>query len=310
VQIDVRSAPRARAAHQPIAARGPGSIWGGLGGRFDPRDVFERFRPAAQDVYVTVERSNMPVSPRLPERPRNPRVVMEALRERGIPSVDRAAAAVRVGQRFDAVAAFEPLRLAAEPPVSSAGFAWPLHAEVGAARLPGRALDVLLRRPPPVVVGRPPGGFRPGPPPLDRVRLEALVDRSDFDVVAAFTPTVRYRVFRATGEKMTVGGVVKPVVEEQTSFGYAVEHEGDVYGWDQSLTGDFTKEAEGLFKLKVTGGKAVIGTSLRAWESPPPARRLPEVDRGPRVPVVGVPVPVRVRESLAEVLRRRGSGRE
>jgi hypothetical protein len=107
-----------------------------------------------------------------------------------------------------------------------------------------------------------------------------------FDVLATYLPTIRYQVFHTTPGRINVHGKVKPVLEEQTSFGYFIDHEGDVFGWDQTLGGDFEKEKHaGLFKLKVPeGGKVVIRTKVQAWDERPPADRPPEIEAGPPQP--------------------------
>jgi hypothetical protein len=104
------------------------------------------------------------------------------------------------------------------------------------------------------------------------------------DQVASLVPTVRYHVYHETGERMKVGGKVKPVIEEQTAFGHFVQHEGGVYGWDVVLGGEFRKIADNFFRLEVPeDGKKVINTKVIAWEQPPPADR-PEIEPGPPQP--------------------------
>ncbi len=106
-----------------------------------------------------------------------------------------------------------------------------------------------------------------------------------FDELAKLVPAVRFHVYRTTPARIRVGGTVKPVVDEQTSFGYFVLHEGDVYGWDQILGGDFEPtDVPGLYHLKVPrDGKVVINTKVRGYEQPPPADR-PVIEPAPPQP--------------------------
>jgi len=106
-----------------------------------------------------------------------------------------------------------------------------------------------------------------------------------FDLLAAYVPTIRFHVFHETTKRINIGGKVKPIVEEQTAFGHFVHHEGDVYGWDHTLGGEFKKVSENLYRLEVPEGwKSVIRTRVRAWEEKPPDDRGPEIVPGPPQP--------------------------
>jgi hypothetical protein len=125
-----------------------------------------------------------------------------------------------------------------------------------------------------------------GPVEFSDHERERYTDYDLFDVLATYVPTVRYQVFHTTPGKINVHGKVKPVLQEQTAFGYFIDHEGDVFGWDQTLGGDFEQLKDaGLFKLKVPeGGRVVIKTKVRAWDERPPADRPPEIEPGPPQP--------------------------
>lgn len=108
--------------------------------------------------------------------------------------------------------------------------------------------------------------------------------RPTIEQIASLVPTVRYHVYHETGRRINVNGEVKPVVEEQTSFGHFVQHEGGVYGWDVVLGGAFEKIADNLYRLEVPeGGKTVINTKVHAWEEPPAGER-PEIEPAPPQP--------------------------
>jgi hypothetical protein len=133
-----------------------------------------------------------------------------------------------------------------------------------------------------------------GPVSRTHVDEKGRAEPSEFDLLASYVPTIRYSVFHTTAGKINVAGKVKPVVQEQTAFGYFVLHEGDVYGWDAKLGGDFeAQKASGIFKLKVReGGKVVIRTKVRGWEEKPPPDRGPEIEPGPPQPEDGRRSPI------------------
>ena len=51
----------------------------------------------------------------------------------------------------------------------------------------------------------------------------------------AVLPTYIAHVFHDTGQQLTTGGVRRPVLNPQSSFGYRVTHAGDLYGWRHEL---------------------------------------------------------------------------
>jgi hypothetical protein len=109
-------------------------------------------------------------------------------------------------------------------------------------------------------------------------------ERPTLDQIASMVPTIRFHVYHATGDRIEVGGTVKPVIEEQTSFGHFVQHDDAVWGWDVVLGGEFVKIADNFFRLEVPeGGRKVINTKVKAWEEPPTGNR-PEIEPGPPQP--------------------------
>jgi hypothetical protein len=51
----------------------------------------------------------------------------------------------------------------------------------------------------------------------------------------AVLPTYIIRVYHDTGKSLTIGGVRRPVLNPQGSFGYRVTHAGDLLGWKHEL---------------------------------------------------------------------------
>ena len=103
-------------------------------------------------------------------------------------------------------------------------------------------------------------------------RLDAFVSvLSDVglteDELDQLFPTFRVYVYRETGERTKDDGKESPVLEPQTSFGYFVYHEGDLYGWDARLKGA-EQAGESLYLLKVPDdGAVMVNTRIQAVES-------------------------------------------
>ena len=120
-----------------------------------------------------------------------------------------------------------------------------------------------------------PGGVEPGRAPLPT-----------FDDLAEALTTVRYFVYRDTGRRIRVGGHVRRLLEEQTSFGYFVEHTGPVRGWDHALGGPFAKVAPNVYRLPVpTEGVQRIATKIVAYERALPRVRMSDIVAGPKARV-------------------------
>lgn len=73
-------------------------------------------------------------------------------------------------------------------------------------------------------------------PAVEAVAM-AKAGRFPLERLEQFIPTVRVHVYHDTGERVKIKGKEYPVVRAQASYGYYVEHEGDLFGWDQSLQG-------------------------------------------------------------------------
>ncbi len=79
-----------------------------------------------------------------------------------------------------------------------------------------------------------------------------------------FIPTVRYYVYHDTGRRITVDGVVRPVVESQHSFGYYLWLDHQVDSWELRLQGA-QKLAENLYLVRPpTEGETTVTTSIHA----------------------------------------------
>jgi hypothetical protein len=88
------------------------------------------------------------------------------------------------------------------------------------------------------------------------------------DQLDRFMPAYRVHAFHDTGKKIRISGTAQPLLEPQTSFGYYVKHDGELYGWDTELVGA-KKIAENFYKLEVrANGTALIRTAITALEQP------------------------------------------
>jgi hypothetical protein len=117
---------------------------------------------------------------------------------------------------------------------------------------------------------------------VPELRSRGASDRIDFERVAAQLTTIRYFVFRTTGKTIRIGGVERPLLEEQTSFGYAISHKRPIFGWDHALGGAFKKVGENLYKMTLPAGTVKqITTKVVAYEQAPPVKRQTEIFAGP-----------------------------
>ena len=81
-----------------------------------------------------------------------------------------------------------------------------------------------------------------------------------------FMPAVRYHVFRDTGVRNTVSGVVYPVVEPQASFGYYLWLDHEVQQWELRLQ-NADRVGDNLYLLRPpTNGEAQVRTVIHAVE--------------------------------------------
>jgi hypothetical protein len=100
------------------------------------------------------------------------------------------------------------------------------------------------------------------------------------------SPTYKVHVFHDTGKVLTLGGVARPVLEQQTSYGYNVTHEGEVTGWSHQLEGQGLVElAPNWYRLSIPdGGSARLTTTIEAVEPATPRWSL-SLHVGAAVPV-------------------------
>jgi hypothetical protein len=92
-------------------------------------------------------------------------------------------------------------------------------------------------------------------------------------------PTYRVHVYHATGDSMTVHGIKHPVLRVQASFGYWVDHKGELAGWSHGLNGlngaVLQRLAPNFYRLAVVnGGVARVRTLINAIPPQPFALSL------------------------------------
>jgi len=79
-------------------------------------------------------------------------------------------------------------------------------------------------------------------------------------------PTYRVHVYYDTGKKITTGGVSRPILHRQASFGYYVTHSGPMIGWRYALEGA-EEIAPNWYKIAIPNdGKATVTTTIEAVE--------------------------------------------
>jgi hypothetical protein len=96
------------------------------------------------------------------------------------------------------------------------------------------------------------------------------------DVIDSLMPTYRVHAYHATGDSVLVGGVKRPIVHAQTSFGYWVDHTKAVQGWRHRLEGaQLIQLAPNFYKIAVpNNGVATVTTTIEAVEPRPLALSL------------------------------------
>jgi hypothetical protein len=91
--------------------------------------------------------------------------------------------------------------------------------------------------------------------------------------IEAEWPMYRVHVWNDTGDTVTEeDGTVRKVLRPQTSFGYMVDHQGDLYGWDHALSGaNLQQVAPNFYRLHVPNeGVATVKTTIVGHEKPRP----------------------------------------
>lgn len=108
---------------------------------------------------------------------------------------------------------------------------------------------------------------KPEPPlaiPAEEAIAMAKNGQLPLERLEQIMPTVRIHVYHDTGERVTIGGREHPVLRAQASYGYFVEHEGELYGWDQSLQGA-QQIAPNFYRLSVPdSGVAKVTNTIMA----------------------------------------------
>ena len=130
----------------------------------------------------------------------------------------------------------------------------------------------------PVDGNQTPVGPQPGPPmaipdanTLQQLAADGKITQSQMD---AALPTYRVHVYWDTGKFISVGGNQRPLLSPQASFGYYVDHQGQLYGWDHSLTGDgvvLEQLAPDFYRVRkvANNGSFTVITTIMAMESAP-----------------------------------------
>jgi len=145
------------------------------------------------------------------------------------------------------------------------------EAEVSVVGLPALSSgkrDVYLfveRKNMPSVITPPKDIPQPQPPVLTVGATKmAVMDQA----ILTNMPTYIVHGYYDTGTKITVNGVQRPIFLPQTSFGYWVQHDGALYGWDDSLEGAQQLNKD-HYKLSVeNNGTAKIANTIVAAETP------------------------------------------
>lgn len=110
-------------------------------------------------------------------------------------------------------------------------------------------------------------------PASTRARAPAIASRDSLDDrdaplherLAMTQPTYLVHAYYDTGDRFTVNGVSRPVLQPMTSFGYFARHDGPVEGWRHELTSpDAQLEELGpdFYKLSVPNDGAVTVTNI------------------------------------------------
>ena len=118
-------------------------------------------------------------------------------------------------------------------------------------------------------------------PRLVHVYSDSLDRRPDpvFDDLRTSTLSHTYwvHVYRETADSVPRTDPKRPVLRAQTSFGYRVEHDGEIAGWKHSLTGNAHLErlAPNFYRLTVPNDSfESVTTAIEALEPRPTSVRL------------------------------------
>lgn len=96
--------------------------------------------------------------------------------------------------------------------------------------------------------------------------------RMSYEQLAAVMPTYAIHAFHSAGKNVLIDGKPHILLDQQTSFGYFVWHEGPLYGWGANLSGATPLQGDSVFKVAVPdGGSVKITNELNAIETAKPA---------------------------------------
>jgi hypothetical protein len=84
----------------------------------------------------------------------------------------------------------------------------------------------------------------------------------------AALPTYRVHVYHDTGNVLSIGGTARPVLRYQTSFGYEVNHQGELTGWRHGIDGaGLELLAPNWYRIQVpNNGEVPVTTTIEAVE--------------------------------------------
>jgi len=103
---------------------------------------------------------------------------------------------------------------------------------------------------------------------------QGIVPNMTIEEVSAVMPTYVVHAFYDTGKKVLINGKPHLVMDQQTSFGYWMRHEGALFGWNDTLTGadspkTVKKLGNDIYKVNVPdNGSVRIINTIEAVERP------------------------------------------
>jgi hypothetical protein len=136
------------------------------------------------------------------------------------------------------------------------------------------------------------GGDRPppdinslaNPKPIVGAATFAAAPRQTPDVeeIVGFVPSYTVHCYIDTGKKLELANKSKvAILQPQTAFGYFVQHDGDLHGWETRLYGA-EKLAEDFYVVRVpNNGSVMVDTAIQARETPSEAPLPPDGDVKP-----------------------------
>jgi hypothetical protein len=109
-------------------------------------------------------------------------------------------------------------------------------------------------------------GYGTPPPPTERVSITGAASRqaSIFDAAAQTMPTYIVHAYYDTGKTVTIKGVVHPLYQPLTSYGYFVQHKGLSFGWQPSIEGA-AEVSPRFYKLTIpNNGVVKVNSTINA----------------------------------------------